>query len=107
MTSARWFPHLPHQCLDSEKGRNPGTAMLPRAAGRGVADSLLFTSCWCFGESRPLKTAGPMAAVSEGWSEAGPEQRERGTEQGQVTGRSVNPASRKLLSFHFYKLAPH
>lgn len=82
--------------------------MLPSAEGRGVADSLLFTSCWCFGESLPLKTAGPVAAaVSEGWSEAGPDQRERVTEQGQFTARSVSPASRKLLFFHFYKLAPH
>ena len=46
--------------------------MLPNAEGRGMADRSFFTSCWCFGESLPLKTAGPTAVASEGCSEAGP-----------------------------------
>lgn len=42
-----------------------GQARLPKAEGRGAADRLCFTSSWCFGESLPLKTAGPTAAVSD------------------------------------------
>lgn len=33
--------------------------------------------------------------------------KEKVTEQGQFTARSVSPASRRLLFFHFYNLAPH
>lgn len=78
---SRTAPTSPHQHLDPERGRTPGTGMLPSAEGRGVAGSLFFTSCWVFGESLPLKTAGPVAAVCEGWSETGPEQRGSATEE--------------------------
>lgn len=43
----------------------PGQAALPKADGRGKANRLFFASCWHFGESLPLKTAGPTVALSE------------------------------------------
>lgn len=70
-----------------------------------MADRSFFTSCWCFGESLPLRTAGPTAAASEGCSEAGPGSGER--EEGahtQITGCPVSSGGRKLLFFHFYKV---
>lgn len=96
-------PATPTAAWPGEKHDPPGQAMLPSAEGRGTADGSFFTSCWCFGESLPLRTAGPTAAVSEGCSEAGPGSREReGGAHSQFRGHSVSPASGKLLFFHFY-----
>lgn len=69
-----------------------------------MAGSLLFTSCWVFGESLPLKTAGPLAAVCEGRSETGPEQRGSVTEE-VSSWDALSPASRNLLFFHSPKRA--
>lgn len=56
--------------LGPEQSKAPppriGRSRLPKAEGRGTADRRFFTSSWCFGESLPLKTAGPRAAVRAG-----------------------------------------
>lgn len=75
-------PSLPQQPSPEESETPPtpapaGPATLPSAEGRGMADRSFFTGCWCFGESLPLRTAGPTAAASEGCSEAGPGSGER------------------------------
>lgn len=63
----------PTPLAQSQARPRTGRAGLPKAEGRGTADRWFFTGGWCFGESLPLKTAGPTAAVSAGWSEAGPD----------------------------------
>lgn len=69
MAPAQRLPHHPRprpRRPEPERAGALGRARLPSAAGRGMANSLFFTSCWGFGESLPLKTAGPVAVVSEG-----------------------------------------
>ena len=68
-----------HLGPEQSKAPSPriGRSRLPKAEGRGTADRRFFTSGWCFGESLPLKTAGPRAAVRAGCSEAGPKNRDK------------------------------
>jgi hypothetical protein len=56
----------------------PGQTVLPKVEGPVRAGRLFFASCWCFGESLPLKIAGAVAVVTEAWSEAVPAGKKEG-----------------------------
>lgn len=66
--TAQWLllPPSPTMTPWPRESKTPGQASLPNAKGRAMATGLVFASCWCFGESLPLKTAGATAAANEG-----------------------------------------